>query len=220
MADRHERALRQAHSELEDTSGPWFQVLARGSLDCGRCKYGAPNGRRCRRSPTTLGVGRGMHWHRSLTRPRFEVAILAGADLCALAIGDGVSAGFEHVRWNWVEGWRTPNPLTDRVIQACDFCASPTPWHQGSGLVQVDCPAPGLDDVWEELHYGPLTLPGNYLRPFGKRLSTRYEHFGCVAARPIASPLATQEQGSRSACRDGAPNARETAGCGPSRGVR
>jgi hypothetical protein len=100
---------------------------------------------------------------------RFDLAIWAGEDLCALAIGDGVSSGFEHVRWNWVEGWGTPNPLTDRVIQAADFCASAYAVELGVRIVRVDCPAPGLDAVWGELGYGPLMRPGNYLRPFREK---------------------------------------------------
>jgi hypothetical protein len=82
---------------------------------------------------------------------RFELALWAGDDLCALAIGPGVSAGFRHVTWSWVESWRQPNLLNDRALQAADFCVSAYALGLGVRIVHVDCPAPGLAKQWTAL---------------------------------------------------------------------
>jgi hypothetical protein len=170
MADRFDRARRRAYAALEALLRPLEADIRVGMIGLRALQAWDATWPKVPEASHRYG---GWPWDKLVQEyhfpSRFDVAIWAGADLCALAIGDGPSSGLEHVRWNWVEGWRTPNPLTDRVIQSCDFCVCAYAVELGVRIVQVDCPAPGLDDIWDELRYGPLTRPGNYLRPFREK---------------------------------------------------
>lgn len=169
MTDQYKGARRKAYDALEAELSPLgadFRATGIGLYALRAWDATWPKG------PGPHGCG-GYPWDALVQQfnfpSRFDVAIWAGDDLCALAIGDGVSSGHSHVRWNWVEGCRHPNPLSDRVVQACDLCVSAYALALGVRIVQVDCPAEALADVWEELDYGPLHRPPNYLRPIREK---------------------------------------------------
>jgi hypothetical protein len=134
MPDRYEKARRRAYSALEAELAPLGFGARAGIIGLKALQAWRSTWLPLHDYSRDYGDWPWEVLTQEFDSPRgFDLAIWVGDALCALAIGDGVSAGFQHVTWNYVEGWRTPNPMTGRVLQAADFCVLPMLSSLGSG---------------------------------------------------------------------------------------
>lgn len=104
------------------------------------------------------------------TPERFELAVWVGGSLCGMAIGSGASFGRAHISVNYVEGSRTPNPLTGRILDTVDIAAIAYALAVNAPRVRIVAPAPGLLATYQTMGYCLPKHFGGSLPPYLEKI--------------------------------------------------